>query len=290
MREKLENDLLSITADNSGAELRSLFYKPEQKEFLWQGNAAWWPRSAPILFPIVGKLNNNTYRFKGITYQLPQHGFARDHEFLLTEKHTNKIVFTLHSNEATLKAYPFEFVLLISYELFGNRLITSYEVKNTGKQDMYFSIGAHPGFNCPFNNNEHFSDYFLEFEKEETLDRYLLNEGTFKGNTERVMTSTKILPLHEELFLKDAIVFKNMQSTFVNLKSKLSGSSLKFEFKDFPYFGIWTKPGATFICLEPWCGIADNKDFNGDLKEKEGIIRLPQGNNFIRSYSIEINH
>jgi galactose mutarotase-like enzyme len=288
MIEKIENECLSIEVSSSGAELKSLFHKASEKEYLWQGNAAWWPRSAPVLFPVVGKLNNNTYRSNGLTYHLPQHGFARDLDFLLVEKHRNKLVFSLRSDENTLNNYPFEFELQISYELLASRVIISYEVKNTGEQDMYFSIGAHPGFNCPLNDTELFSDHFLEFEKEETLDRYLLDEGAFNGKTERVMSNTKILELNEELFRKDAIVFKNMRSEFVILKSKHPGASLKFEFKGFPYFGIWTKPGAPFICLEPWCGIADNKDFNGELKDKEGIVCLEPKNNFLRHYSVEI--
>lgn len=288
MKEKIENNLLSIEVDHSGAELWSVFDKTAQKEYLWSGNGAWWSRRAPVLFPIVGKLNGNTYTFKGQKYDLPQHGFARDLEFLLIEKNKNRLVFALHSNKSTLSIFPFEFELQISYELVANKLIVTYEVKNTGTQDMYFSIGAHPGFNCPLNPDETFSDYFLEFEKQETFDRHLLDEGLFNGKTERLMTAEKILELKEELFQKDAIVFKDIRSSFVTLRSHNSSTSLKIECKDFPYFGIWTKPGAPFICLEPWCGMADNKGFKGELQEKEGIVCLGAKKNFMRSFSMEI--
>lgn len=288
MKEKIENRLLSVEVSHAGAELSSIFHKLQQKEYLWQGDNAWWPRKAPVLFPVVGKLNNNSFQVNGESFSLPQHGFARDETFALLERSTDRLLFILRSTEKILRNYPFEFELLIGYELNEARLNVTYEVKNTGKDPMYFSIGAHPGFNCPLNATERFSDYYLEFEKEETLERHLLTEGTFNGKTERVMNGSKILTLEEELFKKDAIVFKNMNSERIFLRSKKSDYSLEFAFKDFPFFGIWTKPGAPFICLEPWCGIADNMNFKGELKDKEGIVSLAAGDHFKRSWSVGV--
>ncbi|MCW3103319.1 MAG: putative lacX protein [Bacteroidetes bacterium] len=289
MKETIENDRLRVEIAHAGAELSSIFHKQQQKEYLWQGSSDWWPRRAPVLFPVVGKLNDNTYRISGKVYSLPQHGFARDMVFSVEQQEKKqKIVFVLRSGESTLGNYPFEFELGITYELQGTSLSVSYEVTNPAKEVLYFSIGAHPGFNCPLNADEQFSDYYLEFEKKETLDRQLLDGGVFNGETERVMTDTNILPLEEALFKKDAIVFKNMSSESMTLKSRRSDHSLKFSFRDFPYFGIWTKPGAPFICLEPWCGIADNKSFDGDLQNKEGIVALQPEEHFIRFWSVTL--
>lgn len=288
MKEKIENEYISVGISHAGAELNSVFHKLQQKEYLWQGSDAWWPRKAPVLFPVVGKLNNNSFSLNGKSFSLPQHGFARDETFSVLEQKSDMILFILRSDEQSLTRYPFPFELLIRYELNARTLNVTYEVRNTGTETMYFSIGAHPGFNCPLNADERFSDYYLEFEKEETLERHLLTEGTFNGATERVMSNAKILPLDEELFRKDAIVFKNMKSERICLKSKRSDYSLEFAFKDFPYFGIWTKPGAPFICLEPWCGIADNMNFKGGLKDKEGIVSLAPATDFIRSWSVKI--
>lgn len=288
MKERISNGKISIEVENLGAELQSLFDITSRKEFLWQGDSKWWPRKAPVLFPIVGKLNNNMYSVNGKQFSLPQHGFARDRNFELAEKTSTLLIFRLKSSEETKNIYPFDFELLIGYELKGRVLEITYTLVNTGNEQLFFSIGAHPGFICPIDQNKNFTDYFLEFEKEETLDRYLLEDGNFTGQTERVMTNTRILQLNEELFKKDAIVFKNMKSSYLILKNQNSETRLKFSFKNFPYFGIWTKPGAPFLCLEPWCGIADNKNADGELKNKEGIDKLSPDTKFVRSYSIEI--
>ena len=288
MTEQLENDLLRIRIAHAGAELSSVWHKGNRKEYLWQGDPAFWPRKAPVLFPAVGKLKENSYTYAGAGFSLPQHGFARDREFSVLHKSDTAITFVLRSDEASMKAYPFPFELKIGYELEGTGLAVRYEVQNTGKSPMYFSIGAHPGFTCPLHDNEKISDYYLEFEEAETLDRHLLDEGLFNGRTERVMTDQKILELDEELFAKDAIVFKDMRSSQMILKSKRSDYRLTFRFPGFPYFGIWKKPGAPFICLEPWLGIADSIHHTGEIEKKEGIIRLEAQEGFSVAYSIGI--
>ncbi len=283
----IQNNYLKVEIASPGAELRSVYNKQKSQEYLWQGDEKWWPRSAPVLFPIVGKLNNNSYKVDGKTYTLPQHGFARDMEFNLLEKSGQEAVFELISTEETLAKYPYRFSLKITYTLKENSLLTHYQVENTGSGEMYFSLGAHPGFRCPMYENESLNDYYIELQHEETLQRHLLQDGVFTGETETIMTETKVLNLHAALFEKDAIVFKDMRSSYMILKSKNSGYYLRFFFEGFPYFGIWQKPGAPFICLEPWCGIADNKGFTGNLSEKEGIFELPSNGVFERFFTIE---
>ena len=282
----LDNPKLQIRFTTAGAELASIFSKEKQQELLWQGSKEWWPRRAPVLFPIVGKLNQNSFRHNGQTYSLPQHGFARDNEFVVESQSESAITFLLSSTEALRTKYPFEFELRITYTLNDSTLEIQYEVKNPSDSTMLFSIGAHPGF--ALAPGESLSDYYIEFEKTETLDRHLLDEGVFNGKTERVVTASRTMDLDDEMMKKDAVVFKDMKSTTLWLKSKRSNYVLKFHSPGFPYFGIWAKPGGPFVCLEPWCGMADNKGFAGELKDKEGIISLEKGDVFVRKFSVTV--
>lgn len=288
MTEIIENETLLIEIENRGAELKRIYHKQKEKEYLWPGSREWWPRSAPVLFPIVGKLNDNHYRVNGGTYSLSQHGFARDKDFLVHQKNQSVIHYRLEEDEESLKIYPFLFTLEIGYALQGPRLEVSYKVINKGKGSMYFSIGGHPGFICPLEEKENFSDYYLQFEKKETIDRYLVEEGLLSGKTERILTDENILPLHYDLFEHDAIVLKNMASTFMLLKSRVSDYSLRFDYGGYPFFGIWTQVGAPFICLEPWCGIADTKGFDGAFPQKEGVEKLKEGEAFHRAFAITL--
>lgn len=283
----IQNNNLTVTAKGFGAELVSIYSKEHNIEYLWQADKEVWSRHAPVLFPIVGKLQNNSYNFEGKTYSLPQHGFARDMEFELEEKTQNQLVFLLKSTEETLSKYPFDFELRIIYTLEGNTVLVTYEVKNSGTSPMYFSIGAHPGFNSPLKEGEKFNDYFLEFEKEEMLFRYLLSDGLLTGATEPVIVQDRTFRLSRELFEKDALVFKHLKSNKITLRSEKSGHYVEMLFKDFPFYGIWTKPGQDrFLCLEPWNGIADTKGNSSNLTEKEGILSLESGKSFSCSYQL----
>ena len=174
----LENEIIRVEISAQGAELKSIFNKKFQLEYLWQGNASVWPRKAPVLFPIVGKLKDNTYTFNAKEYSLPQHGFARDQVFSLISSTKSLVVYRLHHNDESLNNFPFEFELDIIYSIEDSTLKVEYNIKNpSAKSDLYYSIGAHPGFNCPLVHGEIFEDYYLEFEKPEKLNRILLDKG-----------------------------------------------------------------------------------------------------------------
>lgn len=287
---KIENEELLAEFELHGAQLRRLKSKVKAKDFLWHGDAKYWKRSAPILFPIVGRLKNDQYQFEGKKYSLSQHGFARDKDFELRENKKDSILFRLIHSQATLEVYPFKFELYIEYRLKKNKLEIEYRLKNIDQKAIYFSIGAHPAFYWPLDKNLSKEDYILEFEKVENLKRYLLNdEGLLTGQSEEFLKESKKIELKEELFKADALVFKNPKSESITLKSPLSNDELKLNFESFPYLGIWSKAeGAPFICIEPWYGIADSVDSTGDLKNKEGIIRLKSGKQFSCQHSIEI--
>jgi galactose mutarotase-like enzyme len=284
----IENEFLKVSAKDSGAELISIKNKKNNIEYLWQGDPKFWGRRAPVLFPIIGKLNGNKYKVEENTYELPQHGFARDAYFDISQKEDTSFTFTLKSNSETLKVYPYQFELNIRYKLIKNKIEISYEVKNEDDKKIWFSIGAHPAFNCPLDPKATLSDYFLEFEKEETLEKYLLEDGLLSGKKEKMLNNENKIKLTKEVFLNDAIIFKNMKSSSVSLKSSFSSASINFNFEGFPFLGIWSKPGP-FVCIEPWYGHADMVGFSGELKDKEGIQSLNKNGTFNCSYSVEIN-
>ncbi len=291
MIHELQNGQYKIGVQEEGAELCSFLDKKEQLEYIWQANPRIWPRHAPVLFPIVGKVPEGKYTFGDKIYNLPQHGFARDQKFTLIERTDTTLAFELTDSPVTKAIYPFAFRLVLKYILEGNSLVINYTVQNpSAEENLYFSIGGHPGFNCPlFPATESFTDYYLEFDKPETQNRYLLSNGLQNGETEPVLQNQDILPLKYDLFEKDAVVLKGLASEKISLKTAKHAHGLDFEFKDFPYFGIWTKePGAPFICLEPWHGIAGSINNGNNLAEKEGVILLEPKKDFTCAYAIKV--
>lgn len=287
----IENEIFTLKFNAKGAELKSVFDKRFQKNIVHDGLGSYWNRSAPVLFPFVGKLKKNYYHFKDKTYQMPQHGFARDMLFELIEQSKNQVIFQLKSNKETKAYYPFNFCLRIIYTLENARVTTTYQVQNNSKKELLFSIGGHPGFVCPMYEDEKFEDYYLEFVAPETtiLNHFLLEGGLLNGKMEKLILEGNTLHLSYPLFENDALVLKYLESIKIHLKSRKSSYCLTFRFRDYPFFGIWTKPNAPFICLEPWCGIADSIDSSGNLIEKEGINSLVPGALFERSYSFDVS-
>lgn len=282
----IENKYLVAEINPQGAELKSLRNKETGVEYIWQADPLFWNRSAPLLFPIVGEVTNNTIQVEGESYTLNRHGFARDLRLEVATINETEVEYSLKSNDETLAKYPFQFTFSVKYELKDKQLLTTFTVKNDDEKDIYFSVGAHPAFNLPSGNIE---DYYIEFEKEETLSRHLLKNNNFSGETEPVISNSNQMQLNTTLFDKDAVVFKDMQSKSLTLKSKVDNYAVKMDFEGFPYFGIWTKPNCEkFVCLEPWCGLADHYSFNREFKDKEGIITLPTGEVFKRTFSVEV--
>ena len=283
----LENNDLSISIKTLGAELTQIIDKKSKIDYLWKGDPSSWGRHSPVLFPIVGRLKDNTYKSKGNSFNLPQHGFARDMEFTILESNTEKIVLSLVYNEETLKKYPYKFELQICYLLTGKKITAQYKVISHQQEDLFFSIGSHPGFSCPLFENENYEDYFLEFNKPETLSRHLLSDGLISNETVTYLNSEKKIPLSYPLFKNDALIFKNYQSDAISLKHTSKGEILKFHFAGYPFLGIWSKPGP-FVCIEPWYGIADFVDHNGIFEEKTGIQSLKNGTTFECEWVVEI--
>ncbi|MCF8323132.1 MAG: aldose 1-epimerase family protein [Flavobacterium sp.] len=278
----ISNSELTAQIKHLGAELCSLKNNSDV-EYIWEGNPDFWGKHSPILFPIVGTLKNNSFTYNQKEYTLSRHGFARDMEFELIEKLNNKAIFSLKSSEDTLKLYPSEFELQIIYTLEAKKLIIDYKVENKSKVTMPFSIGAHPAFSLTGD----FENYSIEFEKEETLDYFLLENDLVSNTTQKLKTERKQIALNYELFANDALIFKTIESKSLVILKK-SNPILKVRFEDFPNLGIWTKIDATFICIEPWFGYSDTIEKSGNLFEKEGIQIIAKDGIFKSSFYIEI--
>jgi galactose mutarotase-like enzyme len=285
MQHQISSEALTVSIKSLGAEVHSITNQ-EGLEYIWQADPQVWPRHAPVLFPIVGRLKENRFLFNGKNYDLGQHGFARDQVFEVKEQGEDQILFELKATEETKKQYPFDFIFRIAYRLDNNCLTCTYTVINPSSQPLLFSVGAHPGFNCPLLPGERFEDYYLEFETEELycteLDNGLRNPAKHK-----LQLNNKRLYLDAGLFDKDALVFEKGQINRISLCSSRTTHKITMQCEDWPYFGIWTKKGCrNFVCLEPWYGIADRADTSGELRQKEGMMSLEAGKEFTRSYSV----
>ena len=283
----LTNEMLRATIAPKGAELQSLFNKQTGLEYMWSGDAAYWGKRSPVLFPIVGSLKNDTYYFKDKEYQLPRHGFARDKNFAAEKISDTEVVFTLTEDEQTLQVYPFAFTLKLRYSLNATDISCTYEIYNSGEEDLLFSVGAHPAFAVPLTNDSIYTDYYLQFNTTETLHRWKLADGLVAAVTEVLPVENNRLLLHQALFYEDSIVLKNMQSNAITLGCVKHNHGLHFTFNDFSFFGIWAAKNAPFVCLEPWCGIADGVNVNKQFKDKEGINVLPANEHWQRTWSVK---
>lgn len=283
----LENQLITIRATSAGAELTSIVSKKTGLEYLWQGDKRYWSRRSPVLFPFVGRLKNDSYSFAGNKYSVGQHGFARDREFVLAARSEHYLEFSLRSDDVTRALYPFDFELKIGYRLENCGVAVEYTVVNTGYDEMLFSIGAHPGFNIPLNCDEKIEDYALKLSKAETAHIHLLDGPYYSGATQLFFDEQCERSLTRDLFKNDALVFKGLQSKTISLEHRLTGAGVAVDCPNWPYVGVWMPPkGAPFICIEPWYGLADSLDHDGELTGKEGLIRLPASEQFVSRFVI----
>ena len=280
---EIKNDELKVGVSETGAELMYITAF-DGTEYLWNGEKSVWSYRAPILFPICGGLKDDKFVYSDKEYTLGKHGFARNMEFNGVRISDTKAEFVLVHSAETLKSYPFEFKFKVVYELFENKLNVEYITENLSENEMYFSVGAHEGYYCP----EGIEEYQVEFDKEQTLDSYILNGNLLENNKIRIVENSKNLPLKYDYFKVDALVFKNIDFNKAYLVHKNGKRKIAVEFDNAEYFLLWTKPEAKYICLEPWCGVQDIMGSDYDISNKEGIIRLEKSQKHSFVHSIEI--
>ena len=282
----IANEHIVVSFSKKGAELQSIQGVHSNTQFLWNGDPAFWGKFSPVLFPIVGALKDDTYIYEDKSYKLPRHGFAREMDFDFEEVNEHEILFTLQHNEQTLAVYPFEFKLALRYKIHGSSVCCTYEVTNPGEKDLLFSVGGHPAFAAPLNKEGNYTDYYLAFNKDEELNFHYVVDNLISEETTTQKLDNGKLYLKHELFYNDALVFKNLKSDSISLLNNMNYNGLDFNFKDFPFFGIWAAKDANFVCLEPWCGVADGVNHNQHLKDKEGINTLAPNGFFERTWQV----
>ncbi|MCL9807555.1 aldose 1-epimerase family protein [Flavobacterium amniphilum] len=270
-----------VSINPFGAEL--VEFQSKGKNYIWTIDEQFWNKTSPVLFPIVGRLKNDIYTLSCKQYSLPRHGFARNYEFEVLQKSESSVTFSLKENEKTLLEYPFRFELILEYTLSNNTLEIKYTVRNNSEGEMPFSIGAHPAFKI----GSHFEDYGLLFENDHVLISHELENENFSGKTYPIKLQNGSLPLSYSYFEKDAIVLKQFNSKKITiLKNNIPYLAVTVD--GFPNLGVWTKPDAPFLCIEPWNGFADNANTSGDIFKKEGITILKKEEEFTASITISI--
>ena len=283
------SEIQSIQVSTHGAELQSL--AANGREYLWQGNPIFWGRRAPILFPIVGRLANDTLRIEGKEYTMKQHGFARDAEFV---ERDGRYVMAENGREN----YPHAYELAVKYLVDGNTLTCNWKVVNCGNDTMYFQIGAHPAFLLPdFDASDILHGFIRFYDKEgnkmSPLVHHYLNGGLRCAyETPMALNNDEgFLALNDKTFENDALLIEGGQVASAALLDKYGHEVLCVSCSQAEAFGIWApnKPGCPFVCIEPWCGIADNAEFKGEISERDCIHSLKPDEKFEFCYSLTLN-
>lgn len=278
----IENEELKVGVKSMGCELTSIYAKKEEKEYLWQGDTSVWYGQSPILFPIVGRLIDDRYTLDGVEYEMPKHGFARKTEWNLLEQDEDSMSFILSESEATLKIYPYHFDLIVSFRLDGRKLEVTHTVVNKNKKTMYFSLGAHPGFNCAMGDT-------LVFDENETLatEKIDLEKSLRLPETFPVLDNEKTITITEHIFDEDALILHGIKSQHITL-NRAGVPAVKFDMGNSPYLGIWAKPAAPYVCIEPWFGVNDSQEKKADFSQKDAINALPAQEIFTCGWTAEI--
>ena len=288
----LQNDQLRIKIQKTGAELKSLVKLATGQEYMWSGDPAVWSSYAPVLFPIIGTLKDGKTEIDGTDYRIPKHGIVRHNDKLeFFSKLEDRIVFRLTDDEETRAVYPFRFDFRITFRLRNEHLIIYHEVMNTDDKPLLFHLGGHPAFRVPCFADDRYEDYVLRFEHPEDSRSYAVTEqGTVGSDTRAVPWDQggTVLPLTHDLFERDALVFKDLNSRSVILESRNHGPVLKLDYAGWTHLGIWAKPHGDFVCIEPWIGLSDAASGSGRFADKEGIIRLAPNEVYEMSYDIKI--
>lgn len=290
MKVQLRKGTLTAAAETAGGELVSL-RDGEGREYIWDGDPTWWSGRNPVLFPIVGGLKEGKVCFGGREYEMGRHGFARRSEFSLAGQGEDFVDFRLTESPETLARYPFPFSLTVRHRLLEDGFSTEFLVENTGHTELPFCVGAHTAFRCPMEEGEAFTDYELVFREPEALDSPLLTpEGLVDpGRSARFLDGGDRLPLDYGVFAEvDTMIFEGLRSGQVKLVSRKTGRGVAMEFGEFPMLAFWTKPGAPFLCLEPWQGCAAYADESGVFTDKPHCVTLAPGEKKSLAYRVTL--
>lgn len=286
--EQIKNDKLTVTVSKHGAELQSI-KDANGKEYLWQADPKFWDRHSPLLFPIVCGLWEDKYRVNGKEYKLGRHGFARDTDFKLIAQGDNQLVYCLNDSTETLKDYPYHFNLAVSYKITENKIKVVWHVENTDNKEIYFQIGGHPAFNVPDLKQGEPLAGTLKFNEEEPSRLYGNVGGCITPGYHKVKTEDGLYKFTQDDFKDDAVIFDHSQLKKISIINKEGKPEVTLDIKT-PAVGIWSPYGkdAHFVCIEPWYGIHDWAEYDGEFKDKYLMNKLLPGCSFMSEYTITI--
>ena len=288
---KLKNRYLTVEIDNMGAQLTHVIDQPSGYDYIWNGQA--WQRHAPILFPAIGKSNQDSYVLEGQIYSMPQHGFARDFDWQKVSQSETTAKLELKANEQTKRMFPFDFTLQVEYELKDHQLLTTYYVINHDERRMPYALGSHPAFNVPIDNDGIFENYHLTFSPhQKQIQRLGVNPVPFRDGNKAPWEAIKNseLALNHEMFNDGLIILDAKKIDIVTLGSTQTAHEVKLNFKDFPYLTLWTMENRAepFLCIEPFAGLPDQAaEEPTDWKNKKGNNLLEPQETQTFTYSIE---
>ncbi len=274
MNKTIQNETLRISVQDFGAVLTSIQSVKTGHEFLWQGNPAVWNGQSPILFPVIGRLLEDRYRLHGKEYEMIRHGIARHRDFQCISETENTLVFLQTGDEDTKQHFPYDYALTVQFTIDKNCLTVTHSVKNPNNETMFFSLGAHPAFNCVLGDT-------LVFDEKETLiSERIDKDSLLTDERDLILENSDTLTLTEHLFDKDALIFSSLHSHGVTLHCRKANTKMYFDFGQAPFLAIWAKPAAPFVCIEPWYGINDGYKKVADFSQKRGNVHLPAGAEF----------
>lgn len=288
----IENKVLKVSVEDAGAQLKSVFSKTTETEYLWQGNPEFWKGRAYNIFPYVGRTYGGSYLYGGEEYSIGTHGVARYRTFRLVNRAATKLLFLLEEDESSLKEYPFRFRFYVGYEIAGAKLSVTFKVENTDRKTLIFALGGHPGINVPFDKVGAFEDYYIEFAEKSNVSWLTLSENKFMSGERSIfpLEDGVRLPLKHELFDNDAIVLGSTCRQ-VHLKSRSSRRYITLDYPDFKYFGLWhpEKTAAPFVCLEPWTALPSTEGKRDELETKADMQKLAANQTYKTVWSIELH-
>lgn len=280
----LQNAYLTVEISRAGAEIQRIV-DAQGISRLWHGDPAIWPGRSPILFPIAGSLKEDRYTLGGVSYTLAKHGFAKTSEFAVEAQDAGSVTLLLSPAQHQDAGYPFAYAFRVVYRLHDNSIEVSFETTNEGDVPLWYAAGAHEAYACP----EGIEAYRLVFEKPEPLIRRVLDGSLLTHESEPVPSQEGVLPLGVDLFANDTLVFDRLASRRVSLVSSLHDRQVTVDYPDFDYLLIWTKPGAGFLCIEPWSTLPDAVDADGDITHKPGMTRVAPGQTHTRRHIVTLH-
>ncbi len=283
---KIIDGLFSAAIDTAGAELKSFYNAESDDEIIWQRDAEIWSGSAPILFPVIGRMRDGKYIRDGKTWEMPKHGLVKKQNWEVVEQGQHRVVMRTAANDFTRQYYQDDFTLDVEFKIAGRALEVNYTITNNGSEPMLFSIGSHPAISLPMEGTK-LTDYVIEFNHAESgTIRRLTPTGLLSAKPEKELDGLTEIPLTRELFAKDALFLTGLASNCITVANNKTRRRIAVKTGGAPDLGIWAFPGAEYVCIEPWFGYDDPEDHDGVFEHKPGIVMLEPGKVFTTGYEI----